>query len=36
VGFQLAQVVAQLGKRVAFGAEGEACQNRLMDGATPI
>ena len=30
VGFELAQVVSQLGKRVAFGVEGEAGQNRLM------
>ena len=29
--FQLAQVVSQLGKRVAFGAECEAGKNRLMD-----
>jgi len=31
VSFQLAQVVSQLGKRVAFGAECEAGKNGLMD-----
>jgi hypothetical protein len=35
VGFQLAQVIAELGEGVTFGAEAEAGKNRLMDVAGP-